>query len=215
MIYNTINEKCYVGQSINIKNRWISHKKVAKYGRVDRNFYPLYRGMRKYGINNFEFIVLELVNRKEDLLEKEQFWYEELEPEYNIIEPRQVSNCNKPVYQIERHTLKVLKLYDSPSEFARERNVDPTSISKVARGIGEYAYDYHWCYKERYNKNWMPIQSKLKVRVAKLNKHTLEEIKRYDSLLMASNENNITSPNNIRVAIRKSGTCGGYRWKLI
>ena len=58
-ITNLANGKCYVGQSINIIRRWNEHKRVA-FDSSNKNYeYPLYRAIREYGINNFEFSVLE------------------------------------------------------------------------------------------------------------------------------------------------------------
>ena len=58
-ITNTLNGKVYIGQSIDIKKRWANHKKDAFWTKgVDYN-YPLYRAIRKYGIDNFIFEVIE------------------------------------------------------------------------------------------------------------------------------------------------------------
>lgn len=55
-IQNLVNQKMYIGQSINIIKRWeyhISHiKKLA-------NKYPLYKDMYEYGISQFIFRILE------------------------------------------------------------------------------------------------------------------------------------------------------------
>lgn len=64
-ITNKINNKCYVGQSVDIEKRWIHHKHDAMC--LDL---PLYRAIRKYGIENFNFEVLEECKIKDlDLLE--------------------------------------------------------------------------------------------------------------------------------------------------
>lgn len=69
-ITNNINGKCYIGQSINIKQRWKGHKKDAFWKDGPDYNYPLYQSMRKYGIENFSFEVLEECS-KEELNEKE------------------------------------------------------------------------------------------------------------------------------------------------
>ena len=57
-IINKINNKIYIGQSINITERLKQHKRsLNKYFK-----YPLYNAFRKYGIDNFEFIIIEIVN---------------------------------------------------------------------------------------------------------------------------------------------------------
>ena len=58
LIRNNMNGKCYVGQSTNIQARWNRHKSAA-FNPNDAGYdYPLYRAIRKYGVDNFEFQVL-------------------------------------------------------------------------------------------------------------------------------------------------------------
>lgn len=69
-IENKINGKVYIGQSIAIKTRWQQHKYEAKSNKSNA---PLYLALRKYGIENFSFEVLEECSQ-ELLNEKEIFW---------------------------------------------------------------------------------------------------------------------------------------------
>jgi group I intron endonuclease len=64
-ITNNINGKVYIGQSMNIKNRWRQHK----YGAFEMNGHCryLYSAMHKYGINNFSITVIEKLNRNTNL----------------------------------------------------------------------------------------------------------------------------------------------------
>lgn len=52
---NKINGKCYVGQAIKIRKRFLQH--LAKYR--SEHHYPLYQALNKYGLENFEFEILE------------------------------------------------------------------------------------------------------------------------------------------------------------
>ena len=56
-ITNIKNQKKYVGQSININLRWKKHINAAfnKNTNAETYNYPLYRAMRKYGLNSFIF----------------------------------------------------------------------------------------------------------------------------------------------------------------
>ena len=60
LITNKINGKCYVGQSVDITRRWRQHKEVAY-----REQAPLYKAIQKYGIENFDFCVLEECSKEE------------------------------------------------------------------------------------------------------------------------------------------------------
>ncbi len=58
-IQNIENGKCYIGQSTNIHKRWAAHRN--RWNKPSDHNYetPLYRAMRKYGIESFVFEVLE------------------------------------------------------------------------------------------------------------------------------------------------------------
>lgn len=59
-IENIINHKKYIGQSIDIEERWERHKRDAFYINSKTYDYPLYRSIRKHGLQNFNFYILEL-----------------------------------------------------------------------------------------------------------------------------------------------------------
>lgn len=72
-ITNRINGKSYIGCSENIEHRWAIHKYRAFANTPKNKEYQkaLYRAFRKYGINNFDFTILELC-KKEEIHEKEK-----------------------------------------------------------------------------------------------------------------------------------------------
>lgn len=73
-ITNLINNKMYIGQTSRTwQERWKDHLESA---RDLNNQRPLYRAMRKYGIENFSFSIIE--NCPNDKLnEREQYWINE------------------------------------------------------------------------------------------------------------------------------------------
>ena len=80
-ITNKINKKVYIGQSININARWKEHLNNAQ---TKDNV--IYKAMRKYGIENFVFEIVELCS--EYLLdEREKYWiqyYDSYNNGYNM-----------------------------------------------------------------------------------------------------------------------------------
>lgn len=76
-ITNEVNGKIYVGQSINIKERWKQHEYKA-FNQNEKG-YPsaIHAAFRKYGLENFSFEVVEECLPKE-LDEKEIYWIKEL-----------------------------------------------------------------------------------------------------------------------------------------
>lgn len=87
-ITNIINNKSYIGQSINIDKRLYEHKYKAFY-KTDRSYNSaIHPAFRKYGIENFSFEILEEC-LLEELDEKEKYYiqkYNSLIPNgYNIL----------------------------------------------------------------------------------------------------------------------------------
>ena len=69
-IKNLSNGKVYIGQSIDIKNRFYHHRRNV----TKNKKHPLYNAINKYGIVNFEFNVIEHVYDSNKLDEREQYW---------------------------------------------------------------------------------------------------------------------------------------------
>lgn len=67
-IENKINGRVYIGQSVNIENRWREHKR----GKQSPNM-VISRAIKKYGSSHFTFGIIELCSRA-DLNTKEVYW---------------------------------------------------------------------------------------------------------------------------------------------
>ena len=57
-ITNLINQKGYIGSSTKVEKRWQQHKNDAFNANNEKYNYPLYQAFRKYGLENFSFIIL-------------------------------------------------------------------------------------------------------------------------------------------------------------
>ena len=64
-ITNQINGKCYIGQSVNIAKRWAEHRCKATSKGSEGFESHFYRSIRKYGLENFSFEILEECLREE------------------------------------------------------------------------------------------------------------------------------------------------------
>ena len=91
-ITNTITGDFYIGSSKNIKSRWADHKKPSMWKKYPNN--PMYQDMMKYGVDKFDFQVIEEVE-PEELKVAEQQFIEKLKPTYN--------RCNAKGLDIERY----------------------------------------------------------------------------------------------------------------
>lgn len=73
MITNLKNEMCYVGQAVNIQERWRQHIKRA-IGAETTTQNKLYPAMAKFGVENFTFQVIEKITDRNLLDEREDYW---------------------------------------------------------------------------------------------------------------------------------------------
>ena len=73
MITNLKNEMCYVGQAVNIQERWRQHIKRA-IGAETPTQNKLYPAMAKFGAENFTFQVIEEIADRNLLDEREDYW---------------------------------------------------------------------------------------------------------------------------------------------
>ena len=71
-ITNTITDECYIGQSVNIAERFVEHAKCGL-GIDTPAGNKLYKSMQEYGIHNFSWQLIEVCKR-EELNEKEKFF---------------------------------------------------------------------------------------------------------------------------------------------
>lgn len=75
---NKINDKRYIGQSIDIERRYVQHEIYFKKDIYDKQENEmLWKSIKKYGRNSFEFFIVEECKEKE-LNEKETFYINEL-----------------------------------------------------------------------------------------------------------------------------------------
>ena len=72
-ITNKLNDKCYIGISVDIESRWKDHKKLYNWKREPNKV--LYQAFVKYGLENFTFEILEECQIVE-LGEKEKYYIE-------------------------------------------------------------------------------------------------------------------------------------------
>ena len=112
-ITNTVTGDFYIGSSKNVKRRLAAHKWSSVWKKYPNN--PMYLDFQKYGLDKFEFQILEEVEPG-SLKETEQQFIETLKPTYN--------NYNAKGLDIERHKeyQKEYKKTDKYKKYNKEYN---------------------------------------------------------------------------------------------
>ena len=113
-ITNTVTGDFYIGSSKNVKLRWANHKISSTWDRCPNN--PLYKDMKKYGVDKFEFQILAEVEANQ-LKEKEQWFIETLKPTYN--------NYNASGWNVEKykkHKKEYQKEYHNSDKYKEYKN---------------------------------------------------------------------------------------------
>ena len=81
MFYNNINNKKYIGSSVNLERRFRAHIISTKFSNL-----PLYRAIRKYGLDNLTYLILEYCEANYvKCIALEQNYIDFYDPEYNVL----------------------------------------------------------------------------------------------------------------------------------
>lgn len=81
-IKNQMNGKRYIGSAVNLRRRWSQHLSALRYN-IHWNP-PLQAAFNKYGEAMFAFAALEHIEDCKQLILREQYYLDTLNPEYNI-----------------------------------------------------------------------------------------------------------------------------------
>ncbi len=147
-IENTINGKVYIGQSVDINKRITVHKSNANNPKIGKahDLY-IYTAIRKHGIENFDFSIVELCDRPE-LNAKERYWiayYKSNQKEhgYNLndggntiyVKHKTInSNITPRKQHIEEIKRLLVETDMSIQEIAKRYSMTTESITNINRG---------------------------------------------------------------------------------
>ena len=80
----TSDNKCYVGSTERtFRHRWTGHLHYLRNNKHHSQY--LQNVFNKYGEDNLTFSVLEVVENKDDVIEREQYWIDLLQPVFNVL----------------------------------------------------------------------------------------------------------------------------------
>lgn len=172
-IQNLMNGKVYIGQSRNIKKRWTAHRN-SPFNPNQPNYDSfLYRAIRKYGLDNFSFEVIEEC-KPSQLNERENYWIRfyqsnNREKGYNFTFAESESGGHPIALTLEKiegiwDDLKNSEL--SQKEIAEKYGVSDHTISSINTGKSWIREDFDYPVREiprgkRHDKARRTYQSKV------------------------------------------------------
>ena len=131
-ITNLCNGMVYVGQTNNIHRRWQEHR--TNYKNIHKHT-KLYEAMRQFGIENFNFSILEECSL-EKLNEREQYWIKKLDTFNNGYNMSTIENLQSKIKR--EKVQEIQKLLQTSNvaniELANRYGVSPTWITLVNKG---------------------------------------------------------------------------------
>jgi group I intron endonuclease len=140
-ITNQLNQKVYIGQTINPKYRWYQHRSYA--GKENKNKQYIHRAMAKYGIENFQFEIIASCRTPEDANETEnslikQYDSRNKEYGYNLAPGGGVgSGKDHPSYGKKQSLETIAKRV---SKLVGQKRT-PEQIANISRGLNARDHD--------------------------------------------------------------------------
>ena len=151
-ITNLINGQSYIGQSVDILKRW-TREKTSAFNPSDASYeYPLSRALRKYGIENFSFEILEEISQ-DKLNERERYWISHFNTFYNGY--NQTLGGDSPITKPKEHIIGIINDLECTDMYHREIAEKWHISTEMVQGINTGRY---W-FQE--NKTY-PLQTKHK-----------------------------------------------------
>lgn len=227
-IVNKINGHKYVGSAVNFYKRKTLHLRQLK--KNEHHSVYLQRAWNRYGEDVFEFIILEKVDKKEELLIREQWWIDNSNNEYNVCK---VAGSSLGVKRSEetKEKCRLSHLGEKHPEWRRKlksisqggknnwqygkKMSDKVKQKKSESMIEYYKKNQH---SMKGKKNPMTNQSKqsmidkLSIPIQQFSKEG-EFIRDWKSIKEAGKSLNIHSTNIVTCLKGKTKTSGGFIWK--
>lgn len=157
-ITNLVNNKIYIGQSIDIEDRWNKEKTRAFRPSYEHYNKTLFKAFRKYGLSNFKFEIVQQCEIQE-LDELEQYYinlYNSYIEGYNDTIGGQLGNHGNSVKISKEQLLEIYELLQnstlSQKEIAIKFNVGQDVISTINQGKSRRLTGYQFPLRQNHHK---------------------------------------------------------------
>lgn len=152
-----VNKKIYIGQSLNVENRYKAHVNNHTNKNLKDDYKTkFYRALRKHGIENFTFEIIEVVEDPTQLNQREAYWikyYDSFKNGYNStpggdsvtgnndLHPN-AKNSNEDILALKK---KLVETKVSQGDLAKEYGITQSTVSlinlgKIWSNLGEFDY---------------------------------------------------------------------------
>jgi group I intron endonuclease len=128
LIQNIITGEKYVGSSRDVNHRRNQHFSELK--KEEHRNQRLQNSYTTYKESNFIFSVLEEVKNKDDLVVREQYWIDTLNPEFNMLRTANNNTLTRTEFLLEK--------YKRHGELMRGRKASKETKDKQTKGLIEY-----------------------------------------------------------------------------
>lgn len=189
-ITNKINQKSYIGQSVNIESRWLTHKH-------DSHNIELKQDIESLGLCNFTFEVLEECEANE-LDIKEKYWIAYFDSFYNGYNKTLGGSGDSNPLGLDYEA--IYQSYLETNSMQKTADIFNCSITPVRNAIRQHGIDMSDCSKEK--------------KVEQIDINTLEVIATYSSLAEAGRAVGLTYSAISRVVNGHGTSAAGYYWRL-
>lgn len=138
---NKINNHCYIGQTNNIDRRKREHLSVA-YNKKDQGYnYLFHKKIRQYGIDNFDFEIIDKATTKEETNKKEIYWikqyksYVQFGNGYNLTLGGEGTSHSKLSQEQIVEIKKMIKQGINYDIISKKFNISQSYISSINYGV--------------------------------------------------------------------------------
>ena len=239
-ISNNLNNKVYIGSSIDVERRWRQHKEASINEKDHHYNYPLMIAFREFGIANFTFEVVDTLPDYQAMIQAEHDWI----IKENCVVPNgynQTNNTNSPMFdpnvakkmsdtkrdkygkrvsEIDSNG-NIIDVWDSLAEAGEKTGLDRFKISDVCNGRRLTTGDRVFRFLDEEENIIIPEVKVNQVQTNRITKTSRKVIKMddnnnilqtYDSVALAAADNNCDASAISKVCKGKRNKCGGFKW---
>lgn len=239
-IKNNLNNKVYIGSSIDVERRWRQHKEASINEKDHHYNYPLMIAFRQFGVDNFTFEIIDTLPDYQTMIKAEHNWI----IKENCVVPNgynQTDNTNSPMFdpniakkmsdtkrdkygkrvsEIDSNG-NIIDVWESLAEAGEKTGLDRFKISDVCNGRRLTTGNRIFRFLDEEENIIIPEVKVNQVQTNRITKTSRKVIKMddnnnilqtYDSVALAAADNNCDASAISKVCNGKRNKCGGFKW---